>query len=163
MLHVRIIVKITLCCVVGLFCASCGPHMNDQPSIKPYEREMPDLPGGTVPTNGRVVAFTLEQANLASNPLPQTPENLENGRIFYGYYCLMCHGSKGDGNGPVGESYVPKPSNLASDSVKGLSDGQLYYSMLYGVGHEPVMVQTVPREHRWPIVMYVRTFGASRP
>lgn len=156
---VSITVKIILACVCALSCASCGPRMRIQPSIQPFERQMPDMPRGTVPTSGRLETFTAEQSRLAANPLPNTPANLRNGRIYYGYYCLMCHGSKGDGNGAVGESYIPKPADLSSPAVAGLSDGELYQRMLVGVGHDPVMTQTVPPDQRWPIVMYIRTLA----
>lgn len=133
--------------------------MRVQPSIQPYEQKMPDAPVGTVPTRGSIDAITLEQSRLPRNPLPDKPVYVRNGRIFYGYYCQMCHGAVGDGNGPVGESYIPQPADLSSPQVQNLPDGQLYLRMLTGVGHEPVMIQTVPQEQRWPLVMYVRTFG----
>lgn len=143
----------------ALACASCGPHMNIQPSIKPYERQMPNLPAGTVPVTGRLRTLTHQQSRLAKNPLPKTAINLHNGEIYYNYYCRMCHGVDGEGNGPVGQSYVPKPTDLSSSTVKSLSDGRLYAAMLSGPGHEPVMSQTVLPNHRWPLVLYVRTLG----
>ena len=118
---------------------------------------MPDKPSGTTPTTGRLVTFTAQQAKLAHNPLPVSADNLANGKIYYGYYCLMCHGEKGDGNGPVGQGYVPKPMDLST--LASLSDGQLYHKMLIGKGHDPVMSQTVQPEHRWALVMYVRTLS----
>ncbi len=113
---------------------SCGPEMIDQRSIKPFERQMPNAPAGMVPTGGRLQTFTILQAAAAKNPLPPTPTNVSNGRIYYGYYCLMCHGEEGDGNGPVGQSYVPKPTDLSSPAVTALGDGQLYEAMLSGSG-----------------------------
>lgn len=136
--------------------------MRVQPAIQPYEQRMPSAPVGTVPTSGGVQATVLQQSKLTKNPLPARPAYVRNGRIFYGYYCRMCHGPAGDGNGAVGESYNPKPADLSSSRVKSLSDGELYLRMLTGVGHEPVMIQTVPPDQRWPLVMYVRTFGKRR-
>lgn len=115
------------------------------------------MPAGTVPTTGRLDTLTIQQSRLTKNPLPATAVNLKNGRIYYGYYCLMCHGDNGDGNGPVGQSYVPKPADLRSEAVRSMTDGQLYLAMLMGEGHEPVMIQTVAPAHRWPLVMYLRT------
>lgn len=155
---VRTTVRIVLACVSALGCASCGPRMISQPSVMPYEQRVPPMPAGSVPTRGRLVTLTLQQSKVAKNPVPNTPDNIENGRIYYGYYCVMCHGTNGDGNGPVGISYVPKPTDLSSGRVKGMRDGRLYWAMLHGMGHDPVMVQTVPLEHRWPLVLYVRGF-----
>ena len=153
------IAKMLLGVVVALCCASCGPHMIDQPSIQPYERQMPDMPEGTVPTTGRLQTITLEQSRLPRNPVPATPINVKNGGIYYEYYCRMCHGVSGHGDGLVGQSYVPKPANLASPRVVSLSDGQLYWRMLHGVGHDPVMEETIIPSQRWPLVLYVRTLG----
>lgn len=153
---VRVCVEVVIASGCALLCASCGPHMNIQPSIQPYEQRMPNMPAGSVPTSGTLETLTVEQSKLATNPLSRTPTNLRNGEIYYGYYCLMCHGSDGKGNGPVGQSYVPKPTDLTSPAVVALTDGEIYYRMLNGAGHAPVMNQTVLRGQRWPIVMYVR-------
>jgi hypothetical protein len=141
---------------------SCGPRMYDQASIRPYSREMPAMPAGTTPSKGRSVTLALKASETSKNPLPATKENIGDGRIYYGYYCLMCHGEKGDGDGPVGQSYIPKPADLSSPAVKALSDGQLYRKMLTGVGHDPVMIETVLPDHHWPLVLYVRTFAKSQ-
>lgn len=148
--------------VIALGLSSCAPHMYNQPSLRPYKQQLPPMPAGTTPIRGRSVTFVEQQAKLAKNPVAATPASVENGRIYYGYYCLMCHGEKGDGDGPVGQSYVPKPADLGSPAVAKLNDGQLYRKMLTGTGHEPVMIDTVLPDHRWPLVAYVRTF-AKKP
>lgn len=148
--------------VMMLCLTSCGPRMYDQASVRTYSRQMPAMPGGTTPVKGRAVTAVLKTSETAKNPLPATAANVRNGRIYYGYYCLMCHGEKGDGDGPVGQSYIPKPTDLSSSSVDSLSDGQLYRKMLTGNGHDPVMIQTVLPDHRWPLVLYVRTFAGTR-
>jgi mono/diheme cytochrome c family protein len=150
-------IPIIAACVATLLCSSCGPRMNIQRSIHPYQQQMPAKPVGTTPTTGRLATLTAQQAKLANNPLPVNGANLANGKIYYGYYCLMCHGDNGDGNGPVGQGYVPKPTDLST--LTGLTDGQIYTRMLTGKGHDPVMSQTVQPERRWPLVMYVRGFG----
>lgn len=148
-----------LAVVLALGLPSCAPHMYDQVSLRPYKQQLPPMPAGTTPINGRSVTFVAQQAKVAKNPVAATPTAIANGRVFYGYYCLMCHGAKGDGNGPVGQSYVPKPTDLSSPAVGKLTDGQVYAKMLTGVGHDPVMIGTVLPEHRWPLVAYVRTFA----
>jgi hypothetical protein len=153
--------KLVLVCLIAIACSSCGPRMRHQISIKPYRQVMPVEPAGIVPTNGRLRTLTLQQSKLARNPIPPTKINMENGRIYYGYYCLMCHGKNGDGNGPVGESYVPKPTNLSSPTVSAMNDGRLYNAMLKGTGHDPVMVETVQTSRRWPLILYVRAFSKN--
>ncbi len=152
-------VRLVPACLCALSLASCGPHMIGQQSLKPYKQEMPAMAPGTVPTAGSLATLTLRESKLSKNPVPASKLNLTNGRIFYGYYCLQCHGENGDGNGPVGQSYVPKPADLSSAAIAHLPDGQVYYRMLHGIGHDPVMDQTVPPRQRWPLVLYVRTFA----
>jgi mono/diheme cytochrome c family protein len=151
---------------VALLCSSCGPRMRTQASIHPFEKQMPRMPAGTAPTNASLGTgynrqFAPEPPEK-TNPLEKNEENTDNGRIYYGYYCLMCHGAKGDGNGPAGQSYVPKPTDLSSPAVQGLTDAGIYRRMLVGTGHEPVLATTVWPDQRWPLVMYVRTF-AKKP
>jgi hypothetical protein len=76
--------------------------------------------------------------------------------MYYGYYCVFCHGETGRGDGLVGRSYVPRPTDLTAPSVQNLSDGALYGAMLAGTGHEPVLGYVVLPEALWYIVAYVR-------
>lgn len=135
--------------------------MDEQISIKPYERRMPDMPKGVVPTSGRVQTLVLAASKSVRNPVSGNATSLDDGRIFYGYYCVMCHGADGHSNGPVGQGYVPKPTDLTSPTVTGLTDGELYDRMLHGIGHDPVMVQTVLPQQRWTIILYVRTLPGA--
>lgn len=148
---------------IALLLTSCAPHMYDQASLRPFKQQMPPMPRGTTPVHGRASTFVAQQAKVARNPLPATRDAINNGRIYYGYYCQMCHGRKGDGDGPVGQSYVPKPTDLSSALLTKLTDGELYAKMLTGKGHDPVMIQTVQPDHRWPLVAYIRTFGKKTP
>ncbi len=147
---------------ITLALTSCGPRMENQPSVRPYSRQMPAMQPGSTPTTGRIQTLMLEGSVPINSPIPPGKENLANGRIYYGYYCLTCHGDKGDGNGHAGESYVPKPADLSSPRIAAMSDGELYRQMLTGIGHDPVMEETVLPDHRWPLVLYVRTFSHTK-
>lgn len=161
MTYISRAIHILFTCVCVLCCASCGPHMDEQPSITPYERQMPNMPAGTVPTKGSNAALTATHAVLTTSPVPATPAAIRDGHIYYVYYCEMCHGSEGNGEGPVGQSYSPKPADFASAKVKSMTDGQLYSAMLNGIGHAPVMVETVFPDQRWPLVQYVRVLSGK--
>jgi mono/diheme cytochrome c family protein len=147
-------------CIVGaggvVLLSSCGfPHMRYQPSVRPFEREMPAMPDGVVPREGADPASSGEVPER--NPLNADAETLAKGKLYYGYYCAMCHGNDGRGATPVGEAYWPRPADLSSETTQALSDGDLYRRMMTGVGHDPVMKSTVARDRRWPIVAFVRT------
>lgn len=46
-----------------------------------------------------------------------TPALIEKGRAVYSVNCQMCHGEKGDGNGPAGAMMKPKPRTFSD--IKG--------------------------------------------
>jgi hypothetical protein len=54
------------------------------------------------------------------------------GNERYGYFCVMCHGPKADGDITVGQSFYPLPANLASTYVQKQSDGELFDKIYFG-------------------------------
>jgi len=93
------------------------------------------------------------------NPLPATPENLARGRVYYTYYCVFCHGELGSGDGPVGQSYLPRPADLRSRHTAALKDGELVQALVTGTGHAPVLERIVPPEYRWYLALQVRALA----
>ena len=132
-----------------------GPNMRTQITIKPFQAQMPAMPKGSVPVIDAYPAIPLKE----NNPLDANSENIARGKVYYGYYCTFCHGQSGAGDGPVGYSYIPAPSDLRTDKVKSYSDGELLQKSLTGIGHEPVLNYVIPAEHRWYIELYVRDLG----
>jgi len=47
-----------------------------------------------------------------TNSSPAAPESPALGNVLYEKNCLHCHGSTGDGKGPVGATLAPPPSNF---------------------------------------------------
>jgi mono/diheme cytochrome c family protein len=148
---------------LGLLLAGCGPHMARQYELRPYKQELPPMPAGTVPESGYAPVPTAQEAQAQRNPLPATAETLELGRRYYGYYCQHCHGEDGRGQTPVGESYNPRPTDLTTPAVQGLSDGEMYRDMLTGIGHAPVMAATVAAERRWYVISFLRSLSPTAP
>ncbi|MFQ5811234.1 MAG: cytochrome C [Armatimonadota bacterium] len=137
------------------------PRMDRQASIRPYEQRMPQTPPGSVPRRVKQPVPTAEAAGRLPNPIPRTDGALARGRLYYGYYCAMCHGPEGRGHAPVGESYHPAPADLSSAQVQSLSDGKLFRAMAVGTGHEPTLAYVAEAERRWYIVHHVRTLAES--
>lgn len=139
------------------------PRMRLQPSIRAFEALMPEAPAESVP---------LEQldplSGLASFAVPEwSPaarlQNIGRGAVYYGYYCLFCHGERGDGEGPVGQSYMPRPTDLRSARLGQLPDGELLRAMLLGTGHQPVLNRVVPPGAYAPLLLYVRVLAEKEP
>jgi hypothetical protein len=144
-----------------LFVLYEGPRMTVQHHLRDYQMIMPAPPAGVVPVTLPERLPTAAEAAKLKNPLQPIPQNLAAARVYYTYYCVFCHGDYGDGNGPVGQSYVPRPADLRSARVSGYADGQLLLAMLKGIGHEPVLERVVPPEHRWYLVSYVRSLAQA--
>jgi len=153
---VKIIVPLVIVLAVGgyvLYLMFSGPHMRVQPKILPYQALLPAEPEGIVP-----VAW-MQKPNLEStrNPVADTQGTRRIGQAYYRDYCAFCHGQAGHGDGPVGRSYVPTPTDLTTLTVQGLSDSDLYRGMLTGVGHAPVLGYVVDPNAPWYIIHYVRS------
>jgi hypothetical protein len=153
---VKIIVPLIIVLAVAgyvLYLMFSGPHMRVQPKILPYQALLPAVPEGTTP-----VAWT-QTPNLESvrNPGGDTEAMRRIGQAYYRDYCAFCHGQAGHGDGPVGRSYVPTPTDLTTPAIRGLSDGALYRGMLTGIGHTPVLDYVVDPNAPWYIIHYVRS------
>jgi hypothetical protein len=153
--------------IVGLIAVSAavhflyrGPHMEAQINIRPFDAQVPVTPAGTVPVTTQPTVPSAEAAARYVNPLPFTAANAARGKVYYAYYCFFCHGPDGRGDGPVGQSYLPVPSDLRSPRFRSASDGQLLRSMLLGVGHDPVLARTVHPEHWNYLLLYLRQLAA---
>ena len=157
------IISVALLALAGLFVFVfvTSPHMKVQPHVRAFQMEMPPLPEGVVTVEVPATLPTAGEAAGLANPLPASRENIMRGRVYYHYYCLFCHGEEGKGDGPVGESYVPVPTDLESAKIAGYKDGVLLRAMLTGIGHDPVLERVVPPQHRWYLVLYVRSLKGS--
>ena len=155
--------KVKIILVAGmalLFSLSWGcdyARMNDQESVRTYEKKVPEMDSRTIPVDrGYQFLVNVEPKDL-KNPLPSTPQTVAQGKLAYSYFCIHCHGPKADGNGTVGQSFAPLPSNLAEGDVQEQSDGELFAKILLGFGRHPMLYTTVSEKDTWAVVNYIRT------
>ena len=128
-----------------------GPDMKVQQSLTSYDARMPVLPEDSVPAQPGLFFPSERQAGKAATP------NMARGKFAYDAYCVFCHGEKGDGEGPVGQSFAPGPGDLRTDKVRAMNDQPLLRAMLTGTGHDPVLPRVVPPDDRSSLLLYVRT------
>ncbi|MCL2700202.1 MAG: hypothetical protein FWE88_00750 [Phycisphaerae bacterium] len=137
---------------IGLF--THVPEMKTQPKLQTHAARMPLPPAGAV---------TVERPAPVRFPDPADTRPLASGQVYYGYYCLPCHGQTGDGRGPVGESYHPVPRDLRSAAIQARTNKQLLRAIAEGTGHQlendgpRILHLTVPPQHAGPLIAYVRT------
>lgn len=60
----------------------------------------------------------LLASSLASRVLAQASEAYSRGRAVYEQYCAICHGVRGDGEGPLASLFQTKPRNLIKGEYK---------------------------------------------
>ncbi len=145
-------------------------HMVTSPAVAPYQRsQIPrNTPAGTVPITGGeaewgtgnltgaipIYGFDSLTASRQVNPTDPAA-TLARGDSVYTNFCAVCHGSAGDGKGPVG-SRVGALS-LLTDKAKSYPDGYLYGIIRYGRGGMALYGDKIFRQHdRWAVVNYVR-------
>ena len=68
-----------------------------------------------------------------SNPLPNTPENVMQGKGFYSAFCSPCHGAKFNGNGPASDGFNPPPANFVDPgTIAQLQESYLFWRIKKG-------------------------------
>lgn len=117
---------------------------------------------GTIPRGFRPLHYTAtaDDAERAGrelvNPLAPTPAVIAHGRDLYATFCLVCHGPRGDGDGPIAP-LIPGPLAYSSDRVRVLPAGRLFHVISFGSGRMPPYASQVAAGERWAIVAYVQT------
>ena len=158
---------------LALLCA-CNPDdvvhkvgwfatMRHQRNIKPYARPIPPV-AGAVPVSGAELPLTRETADRLTNPRTRTAESLNRGQWVYQTYCLVCHGERGEGNGPVslaGGGPFPGVPSLVDPTRPKMTDGMIY-GMIFeaqrmGRGLMPRYGDKIHGNDRWDLVNYVRS------
>lgn len=99
-----------------------------------------------------------EQAGVElKNPLPKTSENMAEGLRLYQNYCIICHGEKGMGDGPVTKRNGPIPPAYSSDLLKNLPEGKMFHTTQFGKNMMGSHSSQLTASQRWKIIMYVQT------
>lgn len=121
-------------------------------------------PAGTIPRGLKPFPYGAgpEEAKRAGselmNPLPMEAreEEADRGRIVFQKICSPCHGSGGDGDGPVVKRGFPPPPSLKSDNSKAIPDGEMYHIITLGRGNMPPLDVQVERDDRWRAILHIR-------
>lgn len=67
------------------------------------------------------------------NPVPASPEVIEEGLRHFADHCATCHGNDGSGRTSIGQGLFPKPPDLRAEATQSLTDGELFYVIENGV------------------------------
>ncbi|MCG8332885.1 MAG: cytochrome c [Proteobacteria bacterium] len=129
-------------------------RMQETPAVRPHEEPMLIMEEGTVPFHGGEEQI---RASLADNTIQvPTSSTVEDGKVAYQVFCSHCHGPNLDGQGTVGQSFTPLPTDLAGTQAKQLSDVELFQHISYGGKRAPALASTMSVESRWAVIQYLR-------
>jgi mono/diheme cytochrome c family protein len=120
------------------------------------------IPRGWAPYEYENTTEGLEEARLnLKNPLTITEENLAEGKKLYSYYCSVCHGDKGDGQGILvqREKFLGVPSY--ADPGRQITEGSIYHVQVYGLNAMGSFLQQTSETERWQIAMHVLNLKAD--
>ncbi|GIX48178.1 MAG: hypothetical protein KatS3mg131_2389 [Candidatus Tectimicrobiota bacterium] len=101
-------------------------------------------------------------ARTLKNPLPETAEVREEGRALYQVNCEGCHGTQGDGRGPVAVKFALPAVAINAAVVQAQSDGVLFWKIAHGKGAMPAWLTLLSEEDCWKLVRFIRTFQKSQ-
>jgi len=101
------------------------------------------------------VAFLL--ASAAGAMPKQTPELVAKGKVAFATNCVVCHGEKGDGNGPAGMALNPKPRDFTAGVFKnGNKPEQIFKTITDGLPGTPMAgFKNLPEDDRAALAYYV--------
>jgi len=99
------------------------------------------------------------EAAQKTNPVKPTPESHAKAKKLYAMDCAMCHGEKGDGKGDMASDMKNVTDFTNPDSMKGRTDGELFYIIRKGKGEMPPEGDRAKDDDVWSLVNYIRAFA----
>jgi mono/diheme cytochrome c family protein len=102
---------------------------------------------------------------------PITVESLEKGKALFTANCMICHGQRGEGDGPMlpalkdvwGEAVVPAnftlPAGVSGGVKLGHNSEHIFKTIMTGIGGTPmpVFVEHLKPDEIWDIVHHVQS------
>jgi mono/diheme cytochrome c family protein len=126
-------------------------YYNGAPAAGTMERNQ-DVPPYTLPNDSNGYKMSAQVVNPLG-PL-SAADSAEIGRL-YNINCAVCHGAKGQANGPIAEK-IGAVANLTTEQYVKMADGTMYHSIQYGKNNMGSYASQLTRKQRWQIVQYIR-------
>ncbi|HEX4037907.1 MAG TPA: c-type cytochrome [Acidobacteriaceae bacterium] len=114
------------------------------------------------PAAGQGISAIPAEYLTMANPVRPTEASQTRAKQIYGWDCAMCHSDNGDGKGDVATEQKLSMHDF-HDSLKTLSDGQIFYIIHNGEGQQ--MPSEGPRaktDEVWNLVIYLRKMSATQ-
>ncbi|MBW6534960.1 MAG: c-type cytochrome [Mariniphaga sp.] len=119
-----------------------------------------------------MAAFVSPTENMAKQKewdIPAKYKEMENpyagdkslekvGEMLYMKNCRLCHGNKGEGNGPKAKLMKLEIIPFSDAKFQAHNDGEIYYMAIIGKDEMPNFEKIISdEEDRWAVINYVRT------
>ena len=137
-------------------------RMRETPAVRPHEEPLIRVESGIVPVTGGEAVYRASPGAVLTSPLDANdPQVTLRGKAVYFTFCAQCHGPNYDGNGTVGQSFMPLPTDFRIPAVQSKPAGELFKSVSYGNpgGRQPPLETTITIEDRWSVVAFVKSLG----
>jgi mono/diheme cytochrome c family protein len=101
----------------------------------------------------------LAHNKAQKNPIKNSTNAIEDGKVAFSHYCVACHGLDGQNTGvPFADRMSPPVPSLAGEGVQSYTDGQLKWIIDYGIWPSgmPGSKNILSDDEVWAIVIYLR-------
>ena len=101
----------------------------------------------------------VNSGGIGANPLTVNDRTLQQGRESYTGSCSQCHGASAQAEGVFGRTSFPPATDLASEAMRSVSDGQMFYIIKNGLGFTPMpaFARQYSDNEIWAIVAFIRS------
>ena len=128
------------------------------PVVRPHEEPQLLMDERSVPLEQSelIIKETLKQP-VSVMPTPTfTQSMIVKGEKEYKAFCSHCHGDNLDGQGTVGQSFHPLPTNLLNPDAVKMTDEQMFAIISYGREKTPGLASSMTVDSRLSVIKYVR-------
>jgi mono/diheme cytochrome c family protein len=146
------------------------PDMARDPAYKAYAPNSVTRDGltlqvpvsGTIPRNYHPFHFgpgeneAVRAGNELRDPYHATARVMQEGKALFETYCVVCHGERGKGDGPI-SGKIPTPPSYTSDRLMQFPPGRIFHVITMGSGKMRSYAGQLSSDERWKIVTYVHT------
>ncbi|MFN2226770.1 MAG: c-type cytochrome [Anaerolineae bacterium] len=131
--------------------------MEDQPAVDYQDPPRRLAPEESVPLSRPVY---LDVPSDLANPVPADAVSLQRGGLLFSFHCTPCHGTAGQGDGPVVEFWQEgrrHPANLTEARFREYPDAILYNIITQGLGGMPPLRENMTERQYWDVINFVHT------
>jgi high-affinity iron transporter len=106
----------------------------------------------------------LATFSIEINKTPITPVSLTNGKKIFENNCSVCHGLKGNGDGPMASQFDPSPAVLSDPKLTGDANSTAYDNfevINVGIANTAMIAWAgiLSETQIWDVTYYLRTFS----